>query len=110
MSFNSSLLAKPVRALRRLSRIWVRSGSRAETASKSPRQRSRQLEQLQNRLGYSFKNVLLLDHALTHRSFAHESGNPGADYETMEFLGDSVVGLVISEHLFQLLRPENQIS
>ena len=101
MSLNSSLLTTPVRTLRRLTRIWVRSGSPPGTVSKSPCQRNRQLELLQNRLGYSFKNVSLLDHALTHRSFAHESGNPGADYETMEFLGDSVVGLVISEHLFQ---------
>ena len=87
--------------LRRLTRLWVQPRSGSTLSSKSPRQRSEQLQQLQIRLDYSFKDLSLLDHALTHRSFAHESRKTGADYEAMEFLGDSVLGLAISEHLFR---------
>jgi ribonuclease-3 len=41
----------------------------------------------------------LLDHALTHRSFAYEQGGLPTN-ERLEFLGDSVLGLVVTEHLF----------
>ena len=101
MHFNSSFFSTAGLALRRLTHFWVQPRSRSRSGSKSSRQRSEQLEQLQVRLDYSFKDLSLLDHALTHRSFAHESGSPGADYEAMEFLGDSVLGLAISEHLFR---------
>lgn len=47
------------------------------------------------RLGYQFKNTRLLDAALTHRSAG------GTNNERMEFLGDSVLSLVISEKLYQ---------
>lgn len=47
------------------------------------------------RLGYQFKNTRLLDAALTHRSAG------GTNNERMEFLGDSVLSLVISERLYQ---------
>ena len=101
MRFNSSFFSTPGLVLRRLTRLWVQPRSGSTLSSKSPRQRSEQLQQLQIRLDYSFKDLSLLDHALTHRSFAHESGKTGADYEAMEFLGDSVLGLAISEHLFR---------
>lgn len=61
------------------------------------------LERLQERLGVRFRNVEILKRALTHRSAAAE--NPQESNERLEFLGDSVVGLVISETLFQLF-PE----
>jgi ribonuclease-3 len=41
----------------------------------------------------------LLDHALTHRSFAYEQGGLPTN-ERLEFLGDAVLGLVVTEHLF----------
>ena len=41
----------------------------------------------------------LLGHALTHRSFAYEQGGLPTN-ERLEFLGDSVLGLVVTEHLF----------
>lgn len=50
---------------------------------------------LEERLGYRFAEAELLALALRHRSLG------GADNERLEFLGDSVVGLVISDHLFQ---------
>jgi ribonuclease-3 len=58
------------------------------------------LTQLQERLGVSFRNVSRLERALTHRSAAtasHFDSN-----ERLEFLGDSVLGLVVSENLFRL--------
>lgn len=57
---------------------------------------------LEQALGYVFKNRALLTRALTHSSSANES-NPGAlplDNERLEFLGDSVLGWLVSEWLF----------
>lgn len=56
---------------------------------------------LEDSLGYRFTDTSLLTHALTHRSFHHEAGGEALDYnERLEFLGDSVLGLIISEALF----------
>lgn len=58
------------------------------------------LAKLQERIGVHFKDEMRLRCALTHRSAA--SDNPLGSNERLEFLGDSVVGLVISENLFRL--------
>ncbi|MBF0566939.1 MAG: ribonuclease III [Nitrospirae bacterium] len=59
------------------------------------------LDALENSLGYSFKNRNLLFEALTHRSFFHENSSKSLKYnERMEFLGDAVLGLAISEILY----------
>lgn len=56
---------------------------------------------LQHHLGYRFQHVSLLRQSLTHRSFANESGDPDReDNEKFEFLGDSVLGFVISDLLY----------
>ena len=56
---------------------------------------------LQKRLGYRFHHIRLLRQALAHRSFANESGDPDIeDNEKLEFLGDSVMGFVISDLLY----------
>ncbi len=60
------------------------------------------LEKLQDTLGYQFHNKDLLLRALVHRSFAYENQNVVADNETLEFLGDSVLGLSISHLLLEL--------
>ncbi len=53
-------------------------------------------------LGYRFKDPGLLEHALTHRSRAHEDASGGVrDNESLEFLGDAVLGFVISDRLFR---------
>lgn len=57
------------------------------------------------RLGYVFKNPSLLEEALTHASFSHESGLPFFN-ERLEFLGDAVLELVISGKLFSELPQE----
>ncbi len=59
---------------------------------------------LQNRLGYRFRDAALLEKALTHASFAHESGLPFCN-ERLEYLGDAVLELTVSEWLF-LAHPD----
>jgi len=57
---------------------------------------------LEHRLGYRFRDRGLLEHALTHKSKAHEDPSGGvADNESLEFLGDAVLGLVVSDALFR---------
>jgi ribonuclease III len=60
----------------------------------------RDLTPLEKRLGYRFKRPDLLDLALTHRSWANEQGIP-EHYERLEYLGDSVLGLVTAEWLYK---------
>ncbi|MHC1742723.1 MAG: ribonuclease III [Syntrophobacteraceae bacterium] len=63
---------------------------------------ARHLEQLQGSLCYRFSDSSLLLRALVHRSYVHDSGHADEkDNETLEFLGDSVLGLAISHLLFQ---------
>ena len=50
-------------------------------------------------LGYVFRNQELLEKALTHASYAHETGCSG-DNERLEYLGDAVLGLVIARDLY----------
>lgn len=62
---------------------------------------SENLENLEKALGYSFKNRALLTEALTHKSFHHENPDKVSSYnERLEFIGDSVLGLIIVEYLF----------
>jgi ribonuclease III len=60
------------------------------------------LEKLQNAISYRFQNGDLLFRALVHRSYAYENPDIAADNETLEFLGDSVLGLAISHLLLEL--------
>jgi ribonuclease-3 len=58
--------------------------------------------ELQAALGYRFRDPALLERALTHRSFAHEAGKPVAEaYERLEFLGDALLGFIVSHWLWQ---------
>jgi ribonuclease-3 len=60
------------------------------------------IETLEERLGYRFKDRRRLERALTHRSFAYENREPGLqDYERLEFLGDAVLGFVVSDRLWR---------
>src|SRR5262249_30483433 len=58
------------------------------------------LEKLELSLGYEFDNPALLNKALIHSSHAHEQ-NTGEDNEQLEFLGDAVLGLLVSDLLFR---------
>ena len=63
---------------------------------------------LEENIGYSFRDRRLLERALTHRSWAHESVGAGGEREAralhneaLEFVGDSVLGLVVADALFR---------
>jgi ribonuclease III len=60
-----------------------------------------EFDDLQIRIGYRFRDRGLLEHALTHKSRAAEDASGGvADNESLEFLGDAVLGLVVADALF----------
>jgi ribonuclease-3 len=63
------------------------------------------LSGFETRLGYQFKDKTLLDRALTHRSRAHENVEGQRDNESLEFLGDAVLGFVAADLLYREL-PE----
>ena len=61
-----------------------------------------QLQQLCIKLGYEFNDIKLLELALSHRSIGKKNN------ERLEFLGDSVIGYVIAEELYQRFSDENE--
>lgn len=63
-------------------------------------------------IGYEFKNKELLQTALTHSSFANEAGGKLAFNERLEFLGDSVLGMITAEYFFTTHpeMPEGQLT
>jgi ribonuclease-3 len=72
-----------------------------EAAAGEVRRLSETLGPLEAHIGYEFRDLGLLEHALTHRSRAHEDASGGViDNESMEFLGDAVLGFVIADLLF----------
>ncbi len=61
-----------------------------------------EFDELQARISYRFRDRGLLEHALTHKSRAAEDVSGGvADNESLEFLGDAVLGLVVADALFR---------
>src|SRR4029078_10577595 len=67
------------------------------------------LEPLERRIAYRFKDRGMLEHALTHRSRVHEDASGGVfDKESMEFLGDSILGFVIADMLFREFPQHNE--
>ena len=59
------------------------------------------MENLETKLGYSFRDRKLLENALTHSSYANENKSPMGSNERLEFLGDSVLGMVTADFLFR---------
>ena len=59
------------------------------------------MKELEEKLGYHFKNPEYLKTALTHSSYANEIRTAGGSNERLEFLGDSILGLVVADHLFK---------
>jgi len=57
---------------------------------------------LEERLGYKFRNALLLAEALTHPSISLERKDYPFDNQRLEFLGDAVIQIVVTEHLYRL--------
>ena len=63
------------------------------------------MKSLEEKLGYTFQDRGLLDNALTHSSCANESRGKLQSNERLEFLGDSILGLVVADHLYRT-RPD----
>ena len=59
------------------------------------------MKTLEAKLEYTFQDISLLEHALTHSSYANESHGRYTSNERLEFLGDSVLGIVVADHLFR---------
>ena len=62
-------------------------------------ERRNTLSLLQENLGYSFKNMPLLNKALTHKSYVNENNASLKNNERFEFLGDSVLDLIVSDYM-----------
>ncbi len=58
------------------------------------------MESLENRLHYKFNNIEYLQNALTHSSYANEVRNGFSSNERLEFLGDSVLSVIVSEYIY----------
>lgn len=59
------------------------------------------MQPLESRIQYKFRNSLLMAEALTHPSLAYESQKPHFDNQRLEFLGDAVLQLVVTQELFR---------
>ena len=58
------------------------------------------MDELEAKIGYGFKDRELLRTALTHSSYANERHGDCRSYERLEFLGDSILGLITAEYLY----------
>ena len=71
------------------------------------------IKDLETAIGYQFKNITLLQNALTHSSYANERWhNSLMSNERLEFLGDSILGMVVAEYLYEQFpdRPEGELT
>ena len=66
------------------------------------------LAELQKRLGCEFRDEKLLRLALTHPSVAHESGEPDEHNQRLEFLGDAVLQLVLTQNLYEQFPSDDE--
>ena len=63
---------------------------------------NKKLNELEGRIGYRFSDRQLLTRAMTHSSYANENKAKGLQSnERLEFLGDSVLGMVVADYLFR---------
>jgi len=71
------------------------------------------IKDLEAAIGYRFSNITLLQRALTHSSYANERWHDSLmSNERLEFLGDSILGMVVAEHLYRNFpdRPEGELT
>lgn len=70
------------------------------------------MQNLEEKIKYTFKDKTLLTEALTHSSYANERQNAGRCNERMEFLGDAVLSIVSAEYLYEKFpnMPEGKLS
>src|SRR5262249_51118482 len=72
-----------------------------KNAGERGRRRRRATADFEKRIGYRFNNPALLEQALTHISALSGARNRAGSYQRLEFLGDHVLGLVVSDMLFR---------
>ena len=71
------------------------------------------IKDLETAIGYRFQNISLLQNALTHSSYANERWhNSLLSNERLEFLGDSILGMLVAEYLYKNFpdRPEGELT
>lgn len=71
------------------------------------------INELERAIGYRFKNITLLQNALAHSSYANERWHDSLkSNERLEFLGDSVLGMMVADHLYRTFpdRPEGELT
>lgn len=71
------------------------------------------IKDLEKAIGYQFRNITLLQNALAHSSYANERWHDSLmSNERLEFLGDSILGMVVAEHLYRNFpdRPEGELT
>ena len=71
------------------------------------------IKDLENAIGYRFRNITLLQNALAHSSYANERWHDSLmSNERLEFLGDSILGMVVAEFLYRNYpnRPEGELT
>ena len=71
------------------------------------------IKDLEEAIGYRFRNISLLQNAVTHSSYANERWHNGLlSNERLEFLGDSVLGMLVAEYLYRNFpnRPEGELT
>ncbi len=64
-------------------------------------ERTQELACLQKQIGYTFRDISLLNKSLTHKSYVNENSQPLKDNERFEFLGDSVLDLIVSGYMIK---------
>lgn len=70
------------------------------------------IKELQEKLGYTFNDEAILIRALSHSSYVNENHSAGDSNERLEFLGDSVLGLITAENFFKNYKklPEGELT
>ena len=71
------------------------------------------INELERSIGYRFKNITLLQNALAHSSYANERWHDSLkSNERLEFLGDSILGMMVADHLYRAFpdRPEGELT
>ena len=70
------------------------------------------MKKLEEKIGYTFRNKKLLERALSHSSYANEMRLPEGSNERLEFLGDAVLSIVVSDYIFKHFShlPEGELT
>jgi len=92
----------------RLARDPARAAVAGPVARVERRSKRRAVQALEARIGYDFKDAALIERALTHISAVKGPRNPVNSYQRLEFLGDHVLGVVISDMLFRAFPRANE--